>query len=186
MIIYKSIMEEPNEYQIRKQEKLSEQQKQDRKKTAKKVLRLAFAILVIAGGVGTAFWYLNKPPKEVDIADLCVQHQRGGMHIHPQIFIKIKGQEEKIPASIGLSPNCMKPIHTHDSTGTMHLEFPVKRDVKLGEFFKVWGKEFNSTQIFNKQNGPEGTLKMLVNGQPNTEFENYIMRDKDQIEIIFE
>lgn len=185
IIVLYSIVEELNEYQIRKQEKLAEQKKQDIKKTAKKVFRLAFAILIIAGGIGAAFWYLNRPVNYSDPLGMCIQHQNLQMHIHPRLSIKTKGQEQDIPANIGISPTCMRPIHTHDASGTLHLEFPIKRGVKLGEFFKIWEKEFSSEKILDKQNGPEGQVKMLVNGQPNTEFENYIMKDKDQIEIIF-
>ena len=80
----------------------------------------------------------------------------------------------------------MHPIHTHDSTGMLHLEFNEPRDVKLSEFFEIWGKRFDSQCILENCNGDQGTVKMRVDGQESTEFGNYMMRDGDQIEIVFE
>lgn len=61
-----------------------------------------------------------------------------------------------------------------------------KDDIRLGRFFEVWGKKFIKDCIFDQCNSQEGKLKMFVNGIENFEFENYIMRDRDRIEIIFE
>ena len=61
-----------------------------------------------------------------------------------------------------------------------------KDETKLGNFFRIWGKEFSSTQIFDKINGAEGTLKMTLNGQKSKDFENYLMKDGDNIEIRYE
>lgn len=151
--------------------------------------KTVISILVVLG-VAFIFIFLgNRQPQseEQDITKMCIQHQNLRMHIHPQLKIIIKGQEEIIPSNIGIvSPICFRPIHTHDASGALHVEFPRPRDVKLGEFFLIWGKQFNSNQIFDFQNGPEGQVKMLVNGQENTEFENYIMKDLDQILITYE
>ena len=62
----------------------------------------------------------------------------------------------------------------------------IKDDTKLAYFFRVWGKDFNSTKLFDKTNGPDGTVKMMVNGQENKEFENYLMKDSDRIEVRYE
>ena len=148
------------------------------------------SILVVLGvAFGLIFWGNRQSANQTgdqDITGMCVQHQSISMHIHPHLKIVIKGQEQPIPADIGITLGCMRPIHTHDATGTLHLEFPNVRDVRLAEFFSIWGKQFSSNQIFDFQNGPEGQVKMLVNGQENMEFENYIMKDLDQIEIIYE
>ena len=121
-----------------------------------------------------------------DVTTACVQHTGLGMHIHPNVRIVIKGEEQTIPANIGIQPGCMRPIHTHDDSGTLHLEFPGEQDVRLGQFFAVWGKTFNKNCIFDRCNSPEGTVKFFVNGQPNEEHENYPMKDGDKIEIRYE
>ena len=84
----------------------------------------------------------------------------------------------------------MTDFHTHDNSGELHWEVmdgPVARDhVTLKAFFEVWGKTFTASQIFDQKNGPNGTVRMTVNGQPNNEFENYQVKDKDRIEIRYE
>lgn len=56
-------------------------------------------------------------------------------------------------------------------------------DTRLAKFFEAWGKEFSSQCILDVCNGEEGTVRMLVNGEENTDFENYHMKDDDRIEI---
>jgi len=111
-----------------------------------------------------------------------------GIHWHAHLSIKILGQEQEIPAGIGLGV-VENPIHTHEPDGVIHMEFSgrvTEDDIRLGKFFKIWGKTFNKDCIFDKCSGPEGQLKMFVNGQENFDFENYVMRDGDRIEIIFQ
>ncbi len=127
--------------------------------------------------------------------------EQGGIHWHPELAIYIHGEKQHIPTSIGIgepysSSRWYKPamgmadIHTHEGGGVLHWEMaegPIRKGhVKLGAFFEIWGKPFSKTQIFDATNGEQGTVSMLVNGQPNTEFENYLVRDKDKIEIRYE
>lgn len=100
-----------------------------------------------------------------------------GIHWHANLTIKILGEEQEIPADIGIGVT-HQPLHTHETDGVIHMEFSglvKKDDIKLGRFLQIWGKKF-----------PEGKRSMLVNGQLNSEFESYIMKDGDKIEIIFE
>ncbi len=111
-----------------------------------------------------------------------------GIHWHAQMTIKILGQTVDVPANLGIGV-VHNPIHTHDKDGILHLEFPGRvdeSDLKLVNLFELWNKTFNKDCIFDKCNGPAGSLKMLVNGQPGYDFENHIMRDGDRIEIIFD
>ena len=112
-----------------------------------------------------------------------------GIHWHATLSITILGEIQDIPAGIGLEKLPHNPIHTHDRDNVIHMEFSgrvTEDDLKLSQFFKIWGKKFDQDCIFDKCTGQEGQLKMLLNGEENFEFENYIMRDGDKIEIIFE
>lgn len=115
-----------------------------------------------------------------------------GLHWHPKVTITIKGKKQEIPSSIGLSGQVHQELHTHDEDakdGVVHMEMKglvTKDETKLENFFRIWGKEFNEAQIFDKKNGADGTVTMTVNGKENTEFGNYQMRDGDQIEINYE
>ena len=93
-------------------------------------------------------------------------------HEHPNLKIIVDGKDETIPANIGLSGSCHRPLHTHDATGVIHIESQVVRDYKLGEFFEVWGQPLQKI-------GYE--LEMTIDGQLNSELENLIMKDKQEI-----
>ncbi len=153
----------------------------------KKIRNLAIFLLIL----GLVMWgiyalmtspnsYDNLPASEINIGS----HQNIALHIHSDLKILIDGQENLIPANIGVSTGIMRPLHTHDSTGEIHIEGPYKRDFRIGEFFQIWGMTFNSTCIFENCTD-KGELKMLVNGQENSQFDNYVMRDNDEIRIEF-
>src|SRR3989338_3283192 len=114
-----------------------------------------------------------------------------GLHWHPRLAVYTNGEKQEFTDSIGLGAIHQK-MHTHTEDykdGVVHMEMTgvvTKEQKRLGNFFRIWGKKFSSTQIFDKTNGPEGTVKMSVNGKVNTDFENYEMKDKDLIEITFE
>lgn len=105
------------------------------------------------------------------------------MHIHPKIEIFIDGQQITIPANIGIDPKLwknrtlehygmpmpemqempyMSPLHTHDTSGVIHVESTANRVYTLGEFFDVWGVQFNETCIFDRCSN--SNTVMLVNG----------------------
>jgi len=71
----------------------------------------------------------------------------------------------------------MRPVHTHDSTGIIHVEFPRKHDFTLRDFFTVWDEPFNK----------EGySVSLTVNDEESLERESLILRDGDKIEIKYE
>ncbi len=114
----------------------------------------------------------------------------GPIHWHPELIIKINGQQQVIPANIGISPTIHQPVHTHedelvDGARLIHLENnkPTADNMKLGFFFQVWGKKFNKDCVFEQCNTGDKKVKMTVNGKENLEFENYFMQDKDKIVI---
>ena len=109
-------------------------------------------------------------------------HKNLALHIHPNLKIIIDGRNETIPANIGLTQNVMKPIHTHDASGKLHIEGLCVRNFTLRDFFSIWEKQFNAKCIFNYCTD-KGELKMSVNGKENFEFENYSMKDNDDILI---
>jgi sulfur carrier protein ThiS len=68
----------------------------------------------------------------------------------------------------------MSPLHTHDSSGIIHVESLVERDYTLGEFLDVWGGLGTSN---------DNTVKAIVNGQPLPDWRNHILEDKEQISL---
>ena len=107
------------------------------------------------------------------------------IHWHPHLRIVIKGEEQVIPANIGLTSANHEPIHTHEADGIIHVENtnPTQENMKLAYFFGIWGKTFNKDCIFDHCNGPDGTVKFFINGEQSNLFENYVYRDKDELLI---
>lgn len=131
--------------------------------------------------------YIVKRQQLYDLYRMCVLHG-SGMHNHVYLSIYIHNNAVIIPGYIGITqtPFCMHPVHTHDPFGIIHLQFPTQTEVKLKEFFSMWGKRFNSNCILDACNGRTGKVSMSVNGKENHDFENYRMHDQDRIEIRFE
>ncbi len=104
---------------------------------------------------------------------------KNGMHWHPQLSMYVKGEKIEIPQNIGIGP-VHNPIHTHDDLPALHLEFGgvvQQKDVMLGKFFDAWGKDMRSFG---------SSMRMTVNGKESTEYENYMMRDGDKIELRYD
>lgn len=173
-----------SEYELKREQKLAEQKHRERNRVVKRTLKIGAVIAFVGGGIGSLVWYAaTRPP--VPQSEII---SRSGIHWHPELTITVEGQKQEIPANLGLGA-IHQPIHTHDSTGVLHLEIQglVRKDnTELSRFFKIWDKEFNSNCIFDNCNGPEGKVAMTVNGKENTEFDNYEMKDKDKIEIRYE
>jgi hypothetical protein len=121
----------------------------------------------------------------------------GPLHWHPKLSIEIDVQRQYIPKGIGIvignvmdtdvSGMQMSPMHTHEDDGTIHMEQtrPTNSTLRLGYLFEVWEKRFDSSCIFDSCNGNGKAVKMFVNGQQNSEFGDYVPRDKDEIKIVY-
>lgn len=134
-----------------------------------------FAFIILAS-VWSSMFPLPLKPSRVAAFD-CIQHRNLALHIHPVLTITVKGEKVEIPANVGINASCMRALHTHDDTGVIHIEHSQAIEFSLGDFFAVWGKDMRS---FGQD------IVMKVNGVENTEYENYIMKDKDIIELTFE
>ena len=135
-------------------------------------------ITTVVLAVGLILWARANQKDEVSSADSNVISMQG-IHYHPALRIFVKGEEIEVPPNIGLVGG-HKPMHTHDDAPIVHLEYQTKvtkDDTRLGKFFEVWGKDFRE---FGQ------SVTMTVNGETNTEFENYLMKDKDIIELRYE
>jgi len=80
------------------------------------------------------------------------------MHWHP--ILTITGSPVTVPAQIGIDQSLWKdhtldqygigglsPLHTHDTSGTIHVESNTVRDFTLHEFLAVWGQPGDGSAI---------------------------------------
>lgn len=146
-------------------------------------------VAVFAGIIVFAYIMQPKPfssKTNREVALTCTTDMATHFHIHPVLKIMINGQTQELEKNIGITPNCMNSLHTHDSTGIIHVEAPEKRDFNLSDFFAVWGKTYSKDQILDFKVDENHTISQMVNGQDNTDYENLILNDKDEIVISYE
>lgn len=62
-------------------------------------------------------------------------------HIHAHLDVFYDGQPVTVPAYIGivLRPVGISPLHTHDTSGIVHVESATSRPFYLGQVFTEWG-----------------------------------------------
>lgn len=121
------------------------------------------------------------------------------IHWHVTLSIEIDGEPHPIPTNVGIGSQYadspffhsgmqMTSIHTHDDNGTLHWEIagrPLKDgEHLLGAFFDIWDKPFSANRLF-EHSTDDGTLTMLVNGNPNDQFDDYPVQHGDEIHIRF-
>ena len=63
------------------------------------------------------------------------------LHIHQHLDLYVLGRRVVVPAGVGIdgAGAFISPLHTHDTSGVIHVESPTIRPFTLGEFFGVWG-----------------------------------------------
>lgn len=141
---------------------------------------VAISIIILGGIIIGA----SKSEKNFQPRSQCIEHSNSlAQHIHPQLAISIDSQAVTIPANVGISATCMMALHTHDDSGTIHIESPEAYTFTLGDFFANWGQTFSKDQILDKKVDATHEIKMTVDGQPSTEYEKLNLKDLQKIQI---
>jgi hypothetical protein len=117
------------------------------------------------------------------------------MHIHPQLSILVESMPFEVLAQIGIEPSlwkdhsldnfgmqsmpeintvAMAALHTHDSSGILHVESTIYRDYTLGEYLNIWGLNLD-----------DKTVKMTIDGGKPllADFKEHILRDGEIIKL---
>lgn len=95
-------------------------------------------------------------------------------HIHAHLEVFVDGNPVTVPPYIGIntvtdqSKVFFAVLHTHDSSGIVHIESPDRRAYTLGQFFDVWGVRFSSTCIGGYCASGNKQIRVYVAGQPYT------------------
>ena len=147
---------------------------------------LSLAVIVIGLIVFLTVKYSGPSKTNREVALACTTDMATRFHIHSDLEIVINGEKQLIPADIGISPICMNALHTHDTSGQIHIESPQKRDFTLADFFAVWNKTYNKDQLLDNKLDGQHTIRETVNGEEIEDYENTILRDDDKIVIFYE
>jgi hypothetical protein len=91
-------------------------------------------------------------------------------HIHAHLDVLADGQSVPVPANIGIDrrQGTISPLHTHDGSGVIHIESPVKRQFSLGEFFSEWQVSLTPDNVGALRAGDGEVVRVFVNGKPQT------------------
>jgi hypothetical protein len=110
-----------------------------------------------------------------------------GYHVHDKLYIYINGKEAPIPANFGIDPQgrFLAPIHTHDTTGIIHLESQSQYPFTLGQVFDVWGVRFTGSQIGGYTAGNGNVLQVYVNGKQVSDPVNFKLKAHDIVIVGF-
>jgi hypothetical protein len=92
------------------------------------------------------------------------------IHIHQHLDLFVNGARVTVPALIGISSaqQFISDLHTHDTSGIIHVESATESSYSLGQFFGVWGVPLSAKQIGSLKTGGGKVLKAWVNGKPVT------------------
>lgn len=116
---------------------------------------------------GPAPWGANTAdvPKRVALLQLPPEFGTT-VHIHQHLDLFVDGKKIVVPQGVGIDPGggFLVPLHTHDDSGIIHVESPVKRDYTLGEFFGVWGVRFTRRCLGGYCEPGGGDLSVFVDG----------------------
>ena len=118
--------------------------------------------------------------------DTCVNHGGVSMHIHPNLSIFINDEQVVVPEMIGIDDLCMRALHTHETTGKIHIEYPEKHTFTLGDFFANWKQAYNKDRIFDYTVDDTHVIRMTVDGEESDEYEDLILEDLQDIVIYYE
>jgi hypothetical protein len=89
------------------------------------------------------------------------------VHIHQHLDLYVDGKKMMVPAQIGIDAKggFISDLHTHDTSGIMHVESPTVQSFSLGQFFAVWGLPLSATCIGSLCNKGTKQVGVWVDGE---------------------
>jgi hypothetical protein len=108
-------------------------------------------------------------------------------HIHAVLRLFVNGRQVEVPAHIGIDPEgrFLAPLHTHDTSGVIHMEASQAYPFTLGQFFTIWGVKFTNAQLGAYVAGPADVLSVYVNGTHVSDPVGYVMKPHDHILVAY-
>lgn len=91
-----------------------------------------------------------------------------GYHVHAHLAIFDRGRSIPIPAGVGIDDNigCLYWVHTHDTSGVIHIEAPHTFRPTLGNFFDIWGQQLTRRRAAGAEVQGTDAARIYVNLKP--------------------
>ena len=137
---------------------------------------LVLAIIIGACGQSAA----PSPPPATNVP--CGPSEVLTRHEHAHLVILVRGQLKSVPAFVGITSTQICWLHTHDTSGIIHVEAGDSRTFTLGDFFAVWRQPLGATVIDGERVGSGESVQATVNQQPYTGApETIVLKDHEDI-----
>lgn len=103
----------------------------------------------------------------VKAAGLSLLSEEGAaLHTHQHLSISVDGSPVTVPAEIGIDEGRgISAIHTHDTSGIVHVESPTVKTFRLGQVFTEWNVRLGTGAVGPYVDGKDGaTVAVFVGG----------------------
>jgi len=95
------------------------------------------------------------------------------VHYHAHLDVIVNGSPVTVAAGVGFVVQGGKAtgttsLHTHDTTGVIHIESPTDTPYTLGQFFTEWGVAIGPGHVGGLTTGNGNVLRVYVDGRPYT------------------
>ncbi|MFJ3034119.1 hypothetical protein ACIPC2_06830 [Curtobacterium pusillum] len=141
------------------------------------VVGLALTVLTVlallVGGTNPAAGTTSSAPPWPAPTDLSERADAAGLrnvwgerlaeHVHTHLTILDGDEQVTVPANVGHSDRerFAAQLHTHDTSGIVHVESPTRQTFTLGQFFDEWGVPLTAWRV----GGLRGELTVWVDGR---------------------
>ncbi len=199
----KQVTRQQTRQERRREEQRRREEEQQRAAKAKRnftIGAIVGGVLVLALAISVYFFFIapgsnaqgqtssnaNFPP--VDNIS-CDNLEQTAIHYHAHVTVYINGSLVQIPQQIGIAPDgsCFYWMHTHDSSGVIHIEAPQGRDFTLGNFFHIWGEQFPQLKYPLELEQSSSSWQVYVDGKPYTgDFHNMVLKSHMVITLAYQ
>lgn len=93
-------------------------------------------------------------------------------HLHPHLTVLLDGEDVPIPANIGVSPDCIQELHTHESDGIIHVESDMDKGYTFADFLGLLGLPIDQAGF---------VTRLTVDGEFNDNDPNFLLEDGQEI-----
>ena len=110
------------------------------------------------------------------------------LHIHQHLSITIDGKAVSVPAELGIDAAAqqLSALHTHDTSGILHVESPVQRTFHLDQAFAEWDVRLAKGALGPYVDGRNGVrIGVFVNRKAYTgDPRNIVLTEHEDIDVV--
>lgn len=143
----------------------------------------AIAVIIVLG----VYFSESQPPSTNVVQGVQCDPTEGTIfHIHAHLDVIVDGKSVTVPAGIGIKPNeCLYWLHTHNTSGIIHIESPQQMTFTLGQFIQVWDNTPGISPKFEELIHGDKNFKVVVNGfEYKDSYDKISLSAHDEIVIV--